>query len=386
MNIGILTFHRAINYGAYMQAYSLANRLQKDFPQDKIEIVDYNHKKRENFIRKCPIVFLYRRSIKEGIEKYIQTKEFKRSLKYLNLSKRFLGCKNRDIEKYISQRYDMIIVGSDAVFNWNDIGIPNPYFLSETKCRNKLSYAASAHLQKYNNISDTEKKYLINALNDFCYIGVRDDNTAKFVDELLGITKATHNCDPSIFLKLDFSKMNLIKKLKKHKFNFNKKTVFVMLMNSQYGKFVKRFFGDEYQIVALMDGNKYADIYLYNLNPFEWSHVFQYGNCLVTDYFHATIFGLKNGIPVMSIDASKYCSEEYESKAKDLLVSRLDLSLMYMPADRLEGENGYTRFKDKMTDILNNYDNDKVDMKLKHEAESYNDFYKMVNMLHKESV
>ena len=39
--IGILTFHRAINYGAFMQAYALSNRLKKDLKDVEIEIIDY---------------------------------------------------------------------------------------------------------------------------------------------------------------------------------------------------------------------------------------------------------------------------------------------------------------------------------------------------------
>ena len=42
MKIGILTYHRAINYGAVLQSFSLVERLKKDFPNESIEIIDYN--------------------------------------------------------------------------------------------------------------------------------------------------------------------------------------------------------------------------------------------------------------------------------------------------------------------------------------------------------
>lgn len=383
MKIGILTFHRAINYGAFMQAYSLLTKLQEDFPNDDIEIIDYNNKKREIFLKKCPLIFMYRRSLKEGFQKYIQTVEFKRSLQFLCLSKSFLSCSNEKIDIFIEKTYDIIIVGSDAVFNWNDIGLPNPYFLYGIKSKKKLSYAASAHLQKYDNVSKKEKKYLRDALKDFFYLGVRDNSTARFVDGLVKNAKSRHNCDPSIFLKLNFSEMNLVEKLKRHKFDFSKKTVFVMLMNSKYGKYVKQYFGKECQIVALMDGNKYADNYLYDLNPFEWAHVFKYGNFLVTDYFHGTIFGLKNKIPVMSIDASKYCVESYESKAKDLLVTRLGLQVNYVNGKELEGTEGYRNFAKRIEEIQREFDPELITKKIEEEAKSYSDFKKALEKLHK---
>ena len=41
MKIGILTFHRPINYGAFLQAYSLSNQLKKCFEKSEVEIIDY---------------------------------------------------------------------------------------------------------------------------------------------------------------------------------------------------------------------------------------------------------------------------------------------------------------------------------------------------------
>ena len=41
MRIGILTFHKAINYGAYLQAFSLSSKLREQFLSDEVEIIDY---------------------------------------------------------------------------------------------------------------------------------------------------------------------------------------------------------------------------------------------------------------------------------------------------------------------------------------------------------
>ena len=384
MRIGILTFHRAINYGAVMQAYSLQKRLKEDFPLCDVEIIDYNLATREFFKKKCPLVFLYRRSIKEGIQKYLQTKEFEKTIELLTLSKKMIGWKDEKVKRYIEKNYDMVIVGSDAVFNWNDIGIPNIYFLEDVEVENKLSYAASSHLQKYKNVNEKEIRYLSSALNQFKYIGVRDQSTYTFVENFLGGKNIVfHNCDPSIFLKMDFSEQRLRKKLEKAKFDFSKKTVFVMLMQGKYAKFVRRYYGKDTQIVALMDGNKEADVYLYNLNPFEWAHVFKYGDFLVTDYFHGTIFGLKNLIPVLSIDSSQYSNETegYESKAKDLLYTRLDMPDLYINAVEMDLDDGYTIFKNKITQIENSFDKEWLTQRINNEAESYLSFKEALSKL-----
>ena len=45
MKIGILTFHRSFNYGAFMQCFSLVNKLKEDFPNAEFEVVDYTVKR-----------------------------------------------------------------------------------------------------------------------------------------------------------------------------------------------------------------------------------------------------------------------------------------------------------------------------------------------------
>lgn len=387
MRIGILTFHRAINYGAVMQAYSLSKQLKESFPEDSVEIIDYNCKQREFFKIKCPLVFLYRRSVKEAVKKAIQTVVFNKFVNRLPLSKKFLGKKDSKAEKYINDNYDILIVGSDAVFNWNDIGLPNIYFAHGINTKYKLSYAASAHLQKYNDITDKQKEFLSAALFDFDYLGVRDENTMNFVANFADKEKIVHNCDPTVFLKMDFPEDDLLKKLKKHKFDFKKQTIFVMLMHPKYAKFVKDRFGSEYQIVALMDDNPYADIYLHDLNPFEWAHVFSYGSLVVTDYFHGTMLSLKNGTPVLSIDASGYCDETYKSKAYDLFYERLDMPEIYLNSTEMDNGNGYKVFCKRVESILSNFDKEEVYKRLDKESLSYfNSFRNEISKMHQEGM
>ena len=49
VKVGILTYHRSLNYGAVMQAYCLAEEIQKRFPDVSVEIVDYMSKSEEWF-------------------------------------------------------------------------------------------------------------------------------------------------------------------------------------------------------------------------------------------------------------------------------------------------------------------------------------------------
>lgn len=51
MRIGILTYHRSVNYGAVMQSAALASELSRRFPHAEIEIVDYCSKRMDIYYK-----------------------------------------------------------------------------------------------------------------------------------------------------------------------------------------------------------------------------------------------------------------------------------------------------------------------------------------------
>ena len=85
----------------------------------------------------------------------------------------------------------------------------------------------------------------------------------------------------------------------------------------------------------------------------------------------------------MSIDASKYCVESYESKAKDLLVTRLGLQANYVNGEELEGTEGYRNFAKRIEEIRREFDPELITKKIEEEANSYSDFKKALEKLHK---
>ena len=43
MKIGIITFHRAINYGSILQAYALSRFLRDEVGENNVEVIDYQN-------------------------------------------------------------------------------------------------------------------------------------------------------------------------------------------------------------------------------------------------------------------------------------------------------------------------------------------------------
>lgn len=323
MKIGILTFHRSYNYGAYAQCFSLVKRLEKEFPEHIIEVIDYTSKKAMDN---------YQNSILS------QNKENRQKLKERNNA--FLSCQEElplskkkfftdeigEAIEYFNKTYDAIIVGSDAVWNWITRGFPNIWFLKGYNGI-KLSYAASVFGMVYQKITDEQKKYVAEALSEFSYIGTRDCATegfVRFADESL---TPIHNCDPTMFLDLNdvpCDKRILKKKLESKGVDFSKPLIGVM-GREHIVRNIKRRYGNKVQLVAIYQPNKVADVYLNDLTPYEWMNVFSFFKLTITHYFHGTMLSIVNGTPVIPIELKNEYAEFNRTKIDDLM-TRIGLS------------------------------------------------------------
>ena len=381
MKIGILTYHRSINYGAFMQSYALSQRLNEIENVDA-EIIDYMSRNMHWYYK---MFTLYRGKksilkIKNRIEMY---KSFKKDLKYLSLSKyKIISNDEKKVFKKLKNTYDIIIVGSDAVWNFEKRGLPNPYFLlDDFKNTKKISYAASCNGLKYDKVTPEQKAIIKKALSDFNYIGVRDILTEKMVNEILQKDVAIHNCDPTFLLDFEKDKIGeeFVQKLKtklikKYKWDTKKKHIGLMLSNLN-GNLAKRLvhelknkYGDEYQIVSIYSYCEYADIkYISDLTPLEWSRIFSLFDITFSKYFHGTLLSLKNLTPVIAISA-EYKIKDVPSKVEDVL-KRLDLDELYFEA-KCENDINWSNLMKKVDELLIEFPKNKISLSINNEKES----------------
>ena len=177
--IGILTYHRAYNYGAVLQAYALQSAIQNI--NYNVEIIDYccdyiekigSEKSIKNIIK----FILSGRRINQTKKKFVKFRNDK-----LNLSNNDF---NRDTIKEIADLYDIYIVGSDQVWNYQGSNFDKTYFLDFVKQNTKKkSYAASFGISK---IPPKYEKEYIRLLNKFSDISVREKQGINIINNLLG--------------------------------------------------------------------------------------------------------------------------------------------------------------------------------------------------------
>lgn len=368
--IGILTYHRAVNYGAFIQSYALSQRLSKLFPEHKIEIIDFSYKYDLRKRRINNIKHLLKFGFSAHKKLMATEKALEKTLRALPLSKRYISNDTDKIIAEIEREYDAVIVGSDAMFNWNSNPIPNVYFFNSEKCPH-LSYAASAHLNKYKSASEEQFKYVAEALKNFDYLGVRDEETERFVKHFNPQCTPHHNCDPSVFMEFDFETPELGEKIKAKGISADDKIICVMLKRPEYAKLLKEWFGEEYKIISVRRDNPYTDAFFSDLTPFEWARIFGIARLTVTDFFHGSLLSLKNGTPVISIDSSGY-DDEYESKAKDFFMKRVNLPEFFY--EHSDEEHDLKLLKEQCQNALDADYTQTIQNALEKESESFNSF------------
>ena len=401
MKIGILTFHTARNYGAFLQCFSLFSKISETFPDAHVEIIDYTSKKLNDYYSdsdfisfksqiastknvslivriKVLIDFVFKK-IGGGAEKEFNNKRNQSILEgqqYLRRSEvSVIGESEDDFEKAYGCRYDIIVVGSDAIWNNKQTETPNIYYLhSLNRNVKRVSYAASCYGMPYKSETSADMGYFKEAIEGFSYLGVRDTETENYI-KLSGVeNKIHHNCDPSLFLdlkKLPITLNDVKKKFAEKGIDFNKPIIGLMC-GDWLAKVVREKLGNDYQYVALYQWNKYSDYYMDNLTPFEWALSFSLFQATFTHFFHGTMFSLKNGTLTYAIEKKSEYSKNYKTKIKDVL-ERLSLLDQYYVDTDLTDDVWNTIVQNVKMGVSQEYKN-KIEMRIKSEAESLQGF------------
>lgn len=198
--IGILTFHRAANYGTVLQAYGLQHTLDELHIEN--ELIDYRCTHIEKLYSPVPDVSIvhlrhFCKAVGKMGEKYRVRKQFDSFLRqYLHTGKKI----KRAQLPVAATRYEGIVTGSDQVWHLSLTGMDLSYALDFVPDGVKrLSYAASygpAHLpEEYQNL-------LRPCLQRMDWLSVREFSAIDQTEELTGRVPLM-NVDPSALPEIE---------------------------------------------------------------------------------------------------------------------------------------------------------------------------------------
>lgn len=299
MRIGILTFHRAINYGAVLQCYALQEFLINQGYD--VEIINYHCRFIENQYKvfnlrriksKNPLL-LFKKLFKEII--YIKRrKRLKESFKvfienHLNLSVPIYNVVD------VPLNYDIYIHGSDQIWNGSLTGGIDDLYIgcfSPTHGA-KISYAASMTAS----ITNEERNRLRSSLRYFKAISVREQSIAQFVKDLTG-RNVEHVIDPTLLVEKQcwdnlLSTTNVI----------SIEYIFVYMVGDNpvlniYAKQIAKKYG-----LKIIECTKNI------ISPIDFVRYIKYAKFVVSNSFHATAFSIifKKQFYTMASQTEKDC-------------------------------------------------------------------------------
>lgn len=316
MQIGILTlFHNNYNYGGQLQAYALQKYISK--LGNVVELIDYNlyptktvdkwvdriYRNYRILIHPWKIKYMLKESV-DAVENKYKYREIlqinvKGKASSVDRFRQFMnqmphtGCYDRHSIKKLSDRYDIVILGGDQI--WNPDYFSKQYYGTwVSKKQTIITYSASAGrdtLEQY------ELKKQTKLISKISQISVREENFKTLLKNILKRDDIVSVVDP-VFL-IDVEEWNDIAVPPQ----IPGKYVFAYLLNkdvnsrlkiTEYAKKMKL------SIVTIPHARGeynfcdegFGDIAKYDVGPLEFLGLIKNAECIFTDSFHGTCFSI----------------------------------------------------------------------------------------------
>ena len=288
-NVGILTFHRALNYGAVFQAYALQKTL--DSMGAEAEIIDYRAEFNEKrFQRKKLRDILHVRELYSVIFRnaYMtySRKTFEGFCRKMQMSE---VCTTQNELREVCSKYDRIVSGSDQVWNIACTSGDDSYFLPFLNdSQKKTSYAASIGYQKLPEQFIEQYKTWISGFSE---ISVREKSAVDIVRELTG-REVEYVVDPTLLLeKFDWLKLADESKVPEESFVL----MYLMSEDRELMRFAKKLARKENCKLLYINDRLFklpGAVNLRDITPEQWLGLFAKASYVVTNSFHGTVFSI----------------------------------------------------------------------------------------------
>lgn len=351
MKVGILTFHNAYNYGAYLQACALCTRLNIEDDIDA-EIIDYYMEKEVkkydiNTYKMSTIIHMIIKGTYGFHKKLCESFERAHNSGFMHKSKEHLVSDSLiDFQDFVKNRYDAIIAGSDEIWKIDTFrGFPNAYWLiGDLGCR-KLSYAASSRVNLSEHLAKENQDLLKRTLKQYEFIGVRDDKTKNEIDDIVGENLSKLCCDPSFLYRFKISDADISELVNNKKFDKRRKSVFLMIDNDIVCKQICNALGGAYNLINVFTKHK-GVINVPSLEPITWLNLLAKSDYVITSFFHATCYSILYNVPFLAIG-----TKGKQSKLSSLLCDE-KINERYITADNINAELVRKMLNNKNTDYF----------------------------------
>lgn len=278
MKIGILTHHYVNNYGAFLQVYALREAVAKEFPNDTVEVIDYINLKQ--FIINTGGWFRFyknRENLACWLEKIRVPWTFSKTRKqHLIRSQRCYTTKQVN-----RLNYDVIIVGSDEVWNYQDKrSTARIKFSCGLTCKHVIAYAPSV-----GNSQGNLPEYVVSGIQRFAALSSRDEKTSQMLRSITGV-EPEKVLDPTFLSDIPVN----------HAQGVRKPYILFYYCDRLPDRIKNQIlrYAEEHGLAVYGAGEcdtRYSGTTV-NLTPFEWVDMFRNAEFVFTGTFHGSVFAI----------------------------------------------------------------------------------------------
>jgi len=285
LKIGVLTFHRCINYGSYWQARCLAEGLQAR--GHAAEIMDHDSDRVNRVEWQCALQPTLPTAVPAADRPQYREKvlKFWELFRSLPLSPRFQLDEPANMPDY-----DLVVVGSDEVWNlahpW--FGYCPLFYGEGVRARHLVSYAAS--FGNHDAAAGLDPAWA-EKLRNFDLISVRDANSQTIVEEALGY-RPEMVLDPCLQFPVVPDPRPDERLARPYV------AVYGHNFTESFAREIRRW-ADSCGLPLISIGyrNDWADEQWLTADPHDFAHFMARAEAVATNFFHGCVFALRNARP-----------------------------------------------------------------------------------------
>ena len=294
MKIGLITFHNSYNCGSMLQTYALQYVLKK--MSNDVEIFDFSNQGQRDLYS----IFSHKINLKSTIKNVLILLCYKRIqknfLSYENFKKKYFSLSNRkylDSKSLTENGCDIIITGSDQVWNITIEDGDDAYFLPWVTKARKIAYSPSFGARNILENSEEPERYSA-YLKSFHRISIREDNGRKWIKDLIGLDVPVI-IDPTLLLERECYD-NISSKVLNlpNKYIFYYSPSYLLPINDLVEKISKKY---NLPVIAFNTKSFYTKgMFLTRMslpsveNPSTYLYLIKHATMVITTSFHGTIF------------------------------------------------------------------------------------------------
>lgn len=359
MRVGILTFHRATNYGTALQAFATEKGIKKLGVET--EMIDYRPEyiERTLHVRKLTNA----KSLKDIASIIVnavlypnmakrKSESFKRFFSFMNVSDN-VCLTTEDVAK-VSCEYDVVLSGSDQLFNRNITGNDKTYFLPFEHKR-KVTFASSFGERK---LSADRVEEIAPYFSGFDALSVREktahDILAQIKSVNLSAKSAASVLDPTFLLTKDewneYADTTL--KLPKDGYILTYYMIETPLLREITAKLQQK---TGLKVINIKPSKKQVILHqgknLSYAGPSEFLACYKNASYVVTNSFHGTAFAINYSIPFFTSTLPVSMAGEVNSRLEDIC-ELFDLSHRWIDSEQKLGVTDFTKPFEKETERI----------------------------------